>query len=103
METKRLKTSINLNGQAVQSIIVRQEYPKNVVAKNVPVEKENNEIKRREDLTYVTDNPIYNFEPDGLIFNKPQKLTLYYDDPKGKDEKGSRGICEKRCGKAHCR
>lgn len=81
-------TSINLNGQPVQSIIVQQEYPQNVVAKNVPVEKENKEIKRREDLVYVTDNPIYNFEPDGLLFNKPQKLTLYYDDPKGKDEKG---------------
>ncbi|MBI2541454.1 hypothetical protein HYV80_01980 [Candidatus Woesearchaeota archaeon] len=81
-------TTVNLNGQDVSSISVQQSYPQNVVTKNIPVEKENKEIKRREDLVYVTDNPIYSFEPDGLIFNKPQKLEIYYDNPEGKDAKG---------------
>ncbi|MBI3035764.1 hypothetical protein HYY71_05575 [Candidatus Woesearchaeota archaeon] len=81
-------TTMNLNGQNVGKIIVQQSYPPNVVTKNVPVEKENKEIKRREDINYVIDNPVYSFEPDGLIFNKLQKLTIYYDDPQGKDAKG---------------
>ncbi|MBI2656581.1 hypothetical protein HYX03_02490, partial [Candidatus Woesearchaeota archaeon] len=81
-------TTINLNGQDVPAITVQQSYPQQVVAKNVPVEKENKEIKRREDLNYRIDNPVYSFEPDDLLFNKPQLLTLYYDDPQGKDAKG---------------
>jgi len=81
-------TTIVLNGQDVPSIIVQQSYPPSVITKNVPVEKENKEIKRREDLTYVLDNSVYSFEPSGLLFNKIQKLTLYYDDPQGKDARG---------------
>ncbi len=81
-------TTINLNGQDVPAITTQQSYPQQVVAKNVPVEKENKEIKRREDLNYRIDNPVYSFEPDDLLFNKPQRLTLYYDDPQGKDAKG---------------
>ena len=81
-------TTIVLDGQDVPSISVQQSYPNEVVAKNIPVEKENKEIKRREDLHYVIDNPVYTFEPDGLLFNNPQRLTIYYDDPQGKDAKG---------------
>ena len=81
-------TTVNLNGQDVPSISVQQSYPNEVVTKNVPVEKENKEIKRREDLHYVVDNPVYSFEPDGLLFNNPQLLTIHYDDPQGKDAKG---------------
>ncbi len=81
-------TTISLNGQDVPSISVQQSYLQSVVTKNVPVEKENKEIKRREDIDYVLDNPVYSFEPSNLLFNKLQKLTLYYDDPQGKDSRG---------------
>lgn len=81
-------TTISLSGQDVRAISVQQDYPQNVVAKNVPVEKENKEIKRREDLNYALDNPVYSFNPDGLLFNKLQRLSIYYEDPKGKDAKG---------------
>ncbi|MBI2659395.1 hypothetical protein HYX05_04845, partial [Candidatus Woesearchaeota archaeon] len=81
-------TTVNLNGQDVPSISVQQSYPNEVVTKNIPVEKENKEIKRREDLHYVVDNPVYSFEPDGLLFNNFQRLTIYYDDPQGKNAKG---------------
>jgi len=81
-------TTVNLNGQDVQAISVQQSYPNEVVTKNVPVEKENKEIKRREDLHYVVNNPVYSFEPDGLLFNNPQRLTIYYNDPQGKNAKG---------------
>lgn len=83
-----LGTTISLNGQDVKSISVQQDYPSNVVTKNVPVEKENKEIKRREDLNYALDNPVYSFNPDGMLFNKLQTLSLYYDDANGKDSKG---------------
>jgi hypothetical protein len=81
-------TTVVLNGKDVQYIEVQQSYPNEVVAKNIPVEKENKEIKKREDIPYVIDNPIYSFEPSGLLFNQLQKLSLYYADPQGKDAKG---------------
>lgn len=81
-------TTIVLDGKDVPYIEVQQSYPNEVVAKNIPVEKENKEIKKREDIPYVIDNPVYSFKPSGLLFNLPQKLTLYYDDSQGKDAKG---------------
>lgn len=81
-------TTIVLDGKDVPFIEVQQSYPNEVVVKNIPVEKENKEIKKREDIPYVIDNPLYSFKPSGLLFNLPQKLTLYYDDSQGKDAKG---------------
>ena len=81
-------TTIIKDGKNVESISVQQSYPSEVITKNIPVEKENKEIKKREDLHYVIDNPIYSFEPSGVLFNQPPRLSLYYGDPKGKDAKG---------------
>lgn len=80
-------TTINLNGRDVKSITVQQAYPAEVTTKDVPLYKKNKEILQRQDIKYVIDNPIYTFEPTGIIFNKFEKLTLYYDD-EAKDDKG---------------
>ena len=81
-------TTIVKDGKDVSFISVQQSYPNEVVTKDVPVYKSNSEVKKKEDITYFLDNPIYSFEPTGLLFNNPQKLTLYYGDQNGKDEKG---------------
>lgn len=80
-------TTISLNGSDVKQITVQQTYPNEVTTKDVPVYKKNEQIMQRQDITYVIDNPIYTFEPSGLLFNNPQKLTIYYDD-ETKDDKG---------------
>lgn len=80
-------TTISLNGSDVEQITVQQTYPNEVITKDVPVYKKNDQIMQRQDIKYVIDNPIYTFEPSGLLFNNPQKLTIYYDD-KTKDAKG---------------
>lgn len=81
-------TTISLNGSNVKQITVQQFYPNEVVTKNVPVYKKNSEVMQRQDIKYIIDNPIYTFEPSGILFNKFQKLTLYYDD-ETKDDKGA--------------
>lgn len=80
-------TTINLNGRDVKSISVQQTYPDEVTTKDVPVYKKNKDIIQRQDIKYVIDNPIYTFEPTGTLFNKFEKLTLYYDD-ETKDDNG---------------
>ena len=80
-------TTINLNGSDVRQITVQQTYPDDVTTKDVPVYKKNDKIIQRQDIKYIIDNPIYTFEPSGLRFNNPQKLTIYYDD-ENKDDKG---------------
>ena len=70
-------TTVNLNGQDVTSITVQQTYPDEVTTKDVPVYKKNKDVIQRQDIKYVIDNPIYTFEPSGIIFNKFEKLTLY--------------------------
>ncbi len=81
-------TTMNLKGAYVEYISVQQSYPNEAVSKNIPVEKENKEIKKRADLVYVLENPVYTFEPDDMVFNRQQKLTIYYGDQQGKDAKG---------------
>ncbi len=81
-------TTISLNGQSVNSISVEQTYPNEVITKDVPVYKQNDKILQRQDIKYVIDNPIYTFEPTGIIFNKFQKLTLYYDN----ETKANKGV-----------
>lgn len=82
-------TTVNLNGRDVKSISVQQTYPSEVTTKDVPVYKKNKEILQRQDIKYVIDNPIYTFEPTGILFNKFEKLTLYYySDNETKDDKG---------------
>lgn len=73
-------TTISLNARDVSAITVQQNYTKEVVTKDVPVYKKNNQIILREDIKYSIDNPVYDFEPSGLLFNKFEKLTLYYDN-----------------------
>ncbi|MBI2652355.1 hypothetical protein HYX00_02710 [Candidatus Woesearchaeota archaeon] len=73
-------TTISLNSQSVPAISVQQNYTKEVVTKDVPVYKKNNQIIQRQDIKYSIDNPVYDFEPSGLLFNKFQRLTLYYDN-----------------------
>ncbi|MBI2647010.1 hypothetical protein HYW99_00885, partial [Candidatus Woesearchaeota archaeon] len=80
-------TTISLNGQDVKDITVQQSYPNEVVTKDVPVHKKNDEIIQRQDIRYVIDNPVYTFEPTGILFNQFQRLTLYYDD-ETKDDSG---------------
>ena len=80
-------TTISLNGQCVKAIIVQQSYPNEVVTKDVPVYKKNGKVLKKQDIKYVIDNPVYTFEPSGILFNKFEKLTLYYNDT-DKDDKG---------------
>ena len=73
-------TTVNLNGQSVKQINVQQHYPNYVITSNVPVYKKNSDILQRQDIKYIIDNPIYNFEPEGIRFNQYERLTIYYDD-----------------------
>ena len=73
-------TTITQDGQAVGYIDVKQNVEGQVVSSNVPNAKKNKDIVGRTELAYVTDHTIYNFEPDGLLFSTPQKLTIKYDD-----------------------
>jgi len=59
---------------------VQQNYSKEVTTKDVPVYKKNSEVIQKQDIKYVIDNPIYTFEPSGILFNKFEKLTLYYEN-----------------------
>lgn len=81
-------TTINKDGKDVESISVQQSYPSNATTKDVPVHKRNDEVVEKKDLTYVITDPVYSFEPDGLLFNKQQKLTLYYQG----DEQTEKGV-----------
>ncbi len=81
-------TTITLDGGDVPAIEVSQTYPESVVTPNIPVAKRNKDITQRQDLKYIIENPIYTFEPSGLAFNEPQKLTLYYD----RNEKTAQGV-----------
>ncbi|MBI2650418.1 hypothetical protein HYX04_03825, partial [Candidatus Woesearchaeota archaeon] len=73
-------TTVSLNSSDVSFISVQQAYPSEVTTKDVPVYKKNSEVMQRQDIKYVIDNPVYSFEPSGILFNKFQKLTLYYDN-----------------------
>ena len=73
-------TTITQDGQGVGYIDVKQNVEGQVVSSNVPNAKKNKDIVGRTELAYVTDHTIYNFEPDGLLFSTPQKLTIKYDD-----------------------
>ncbi|MBI2101704.1 hypothetical protein HYT53_03750 [Candidatus Woesearchaeota archaeon] len=81
-------TTISLEGQPVKAISVEQAYPNEVTTKDVPVYKKNDKIMQKQDIIYVIDNPIYTFEPSGILFNKHQKLALYYED----EIKASKGV-----------
>ncbi|MBL7055296.1 hypothetical protein ISS07_00110 [Candidatus Woesearchaeota archaeon] len=72
-------TTANLYGNDVDKIDVYQTYPDEVFAENVPISKRNADVLQRQDLSYVITNPVYTFEPDGLKFNKPQRLIINYD------------------------
>ena len=81
-------TTISLEGQPVKAISVEQTYPNEVTTKDVPVYKKNADIIQKQDIIYVIDNPVYTFEPSGILFNKHEKLTLYYED----EVKASKGV-----------
>ncbi len=81
-------TTISLDGKDVEEISVQQSYPGEVIVENVPVYKKNSQIMERKPLTYVIDNPIYTFEPTGLLFNQYEKLTIYYDN----ETKAGKGV-----------
>ncbi|MDP3765563.1 MAG: hypothetical protein Q8R04_03555 [Nanoarchaeota archaeon] len=80
-------TTISKDGQDVQFISVQQSYPSEAVTKDVPVYKRNKDVVQKQDIKYIITNPVYEFEPSGILFNQFQKLTLYYapetDDSKG--------------------
>lgn len=80
-------TTMNLNGSDVKFISVQQSYPVEAVTKDVPVYKKNKDVIQKQDIKYIIDNPVYTFEPSGLLFNKYERLTLYYD-PANDDSKG---------------
>lgn len=80
-------TTINKDGQDVSFISVQQSYPSEAITKDVPVYKKNDQVIQKQDITYKIDNPVYSFEPSGLLFNNFQKLTLYYS-PETDDSKG---------------
>ena len=89
-------TTISLNSSDVEFISVQQNYPAEVFTSDVPTHKITTDkgdersvkIEQRQNIQYTLDNPVYTFEPSGLIFNNPEKLTIYYDD----DTKNSKGV-----------
>ncbi|MBI3027104.1 hypothetical protein HYY70_03245 [Candidatus Woesearchaeota archaeon] len=81
-------TTVNLDGKDAEYISVQQAYPNNLTTKDIPQHKKNDQIVRRGDDSYVIDNPVYNFEPTGIRFNKPEKLTIYYED----EAKAGKGV-----------
>lgn len=72
-------TTISKDGQDVSFISVQQSYPSEAVTKDVPVYKKNKDVMQKQDIKYIIDNPVYSFEPTGVLFNQFQKLTLYYE------------------------
>lgn len=48
--------------------------------RNIPVEVEGTQILRTENKVWPLSTPVYIFEPHGVAFNTPQRLTLYYRD-----------------------
>lgn len=78
-------TTFSKNGSSVDQITVQQHYLGEVVLENVPM---NSTYSTEDDeatidhanITWVTNYPIYQFEPTGLTFNNPQRLVLFWDE-----------------------
>lgn len=83
-------TTISKDGKDVGFISVQQSYPSEAITKDVPVYKRNKDVVQKQDIKYIITNPVYSFEPTGILFNQFQRLTLYYD--KETDDSKGMGI-----------
>ncbi|MBI2660603.1 hypothetical protein HYX07_05565 [Candidatus Woesearchaeota archaeon] len=83
-------TTISKDGKDVEFISVQQSYPSEAITKDVPTYKRNKDVVQKQDIKYIVTNPVYSFEPTGLLFNNFQRLTLYYD--KETDDSKGMGI-----------
>ena len=84
-------TIMSLKGDAVDKITVSQTYPETVTRTQVPMDVDGEDVVRYDDIDWVMDYPVYNYEPDGMDFNYPQKITIYWDDARNPNE-GNMGL-----------
>src|SRR3989344_3137049 len=84
-------TTSSINGKDVFDISVTQTYPEKIVREDVhTIETEDNDIITQ-DIEWKLTYPVYNFEPTGLRFNRPQRLVLFWDENRI-PHKGNMGI-----------
>jgi hypothetical protein len=73
-------TTINLDSGAVREISVKQSYETQVVRANIPLEELEDDSVIYGDEIWDLKYPVYTWGPDGLRFNNPQRLILYWDE-----------------------
>src|SRR3989338_4447386 len=67
-------TTISKDGNDVPEIIVDQEYPPALLTSGLPGNLNGGSIN------YVTTNPVYTYEPSGLVFSQPVPLVINYEN-----------------------
>jgi hypothetical protein len=73
-------TTMNLNGAAVKEITVQQSYPKSVTRENVAYIEHLDDSVEYNNITWNLTYPLYQFEPSGIRFNRPQRLIIHWDE-----------------------
>jgi hypothetical protein len=73
-------TTISKDGNSVEEIVVDQGYPPHEFVGGLPGNLNGGSI------TYITTNPVYSFEPSGLLFNQPIPLVINYENNSGTRE-----------------
>ncbi len=73
-------TTMNLNGAAVKEITVQQSYPESVTRENVAYIEHLDDSVEYNNITWNLTYPLYQFEPSGIRFNRPQRLIIHWDE-----------------------
>jgi hypothetical protein len=73
-------TTMNLNGAAVKEITIQQSYPESVTRENVAYIENLDDSVEYNNITWNLTYPLYQFEPSGIRFNRPQRLIIHWDE-----------------------
>ncbi len=73
-------TTMNLNGAAVKEITIQQSYPESVTRENVAYIEHLDDSVEYNNITWNLTYPLYQFEPSGIRFNRPQRLIIHWDE-----------------------
>ncbi len=73
-------TTVSKDGNNVEEIVVDQGYPSHEFVSGLPGNLNGGSI------TYITSNPVYSYEPSGLVFGNPLPLVINYENNSGTRE-----------------